>query len=116
MAGFSFIRSGNDGEVLIEGALKVENAAEIKAKFLDMIDKEDRVIITIGEASEADLSFFQIICSAHRTAVRMNKSFMVGPRRPAAFMQSYADAGFIREKGCVFGHDGNCAWLPGGRT
>ncbi len=116
MAGFSFIKSGNDGEALIEGVLKVENAMEIKAKLLDMISKEDQVIITIGEASEADLSFLQIICSAHRTAVRVNKSFMVGPRRPAAFVRSYEEAGFIREKGCVFGADGNCIWLPGGKT
>jgi hypothetical protein len=111
MAGFSLVRSGRKGEALIDGALRVENAADIKMKLLDMIEREDRVVITIGENAEADLSFFQIICSAHRVAVKMNKSFGITPVRPAAFIRSSADAGFPMEKGCACDIQGNCVWM-----
>ncbi len=116
MEGFSFIRSGREGEVLIDGVLKIENAAEIRMKLADLIEKEDQVLLTIGKASEADLSFFQLVCSAHRTAVAMNKSFVVGPRRPAAFIRFSEEAGIKREKGCVFNVCGDCAWVLGGTT
>ena len=116
MTDFSFVRLDREGEALISGALKIENAAEIRMKLIDMIGKEDRVVITIGEGAEADLSFFQIICSAHRTAVKMGGYFGVAPVRPQAFVRSSRAAGFPREKGCACDLHGNCVWVLGGET
>ncbi len=114
MRGFSFVRLDKEGGVLLSGALKIENAAEIRMKLIDMIEKEDRVVITVGEDAEADLSFFQLICSAHRTAVRLNRSFGVASVRPQTFIRSSKAAGFLREKGCACDLMGDCVWVMGG--
>ncbi len=97
MAGFSFVLS-ESGEVLLDGALRVENAAEIRTKLLEMIEKKDGITFVVGEEADTDLSFLQLLCSAHQSAVRLKRTFEVVFSGSSQFIRALSEAGFLKKR------------------
>jgi hypothetical protein len=59
----------------------------------------------------ADLSFFQVLCSAHRTAITGKKTFSVERFQQDALMRVYRMTGFARLKGCALDKTGSCFFM-----
>jgi hypothetical protein len=101
------------GELSMSGALTVENAGAILKRIRGALAQTDNLLITVGEEAETDISFLQILCSAHRTAVLQNKCFRVNTKNPRAFENDVRAAGYGRSTGCSRDHDGSCLWARG---
>jgi ABC-type transporter Mla MlaB component len=97
-------------ELSLKGRLTLQHIFNLKAELGAALNKVDRLIIDLGEAEEVDLSFLQLLCSVHRTAIALNKSLALAGKHPKEFTQILKGSGFIRHVGCAMDCNQNCIW------
>jgi anti-anti-sigma regulatory factor len=98
--------------VHVGGSLTVEPAAELKNVIRDaLMGQADSVVLLLGAVTAADLSFFQVLCSAHRTAVNSKKTFSVERFQQDALLRVHRMAGFVRRNGCALDKTGSCVFM-----
>jgi len=106
-------KSADKSEVTLQGDLTIRSAGEIKNAFTRAIVEADEVTVNFGDVSDVDLTCLQLLCSAHRSATRLNKRFlMAGTDRPEVFLSIVEAAGFSRSMGCSLDCGKNCLWMP----
>jgi len=93
------------GSILVVGQLRIEHASEIRDALLDAFKHADRVALTIERDAVADLSFLQVLCAAHRTALRENKKFELDSSAASGVQDMMREAGFVSDRGS-FGDPG----------
>ena len=82
-------------EIFIEGYCTIERAKEFYDKFLDALKRTDEVIVKFGNIKKVDISFLQVICSAHRTFVIENKKkFYTNDKLPLEIKNFIKDSGY----------------------
>lgn len=110
MMDFKTEYSGDSAILTLDGDLTIERAAEIKKALVIALDNTDRLFVDLEKVSEADLSCLQLLCSAHRMSVSMNKRLMLSGKRSEAFRNLCKAAGFQRHTGCVLDTQESCLW------
>ncbi len=98
-------------DITLAGALTVHRAGEMKKALLQSILDADDVSVRFDQVQEADLSCFQMLCSAHRSAVRFNKRLHFSGELPRLFIEAAEAAGFSRLKGCKLDCEQSCLWM-----
>jgi len=106
-----FKKTGNKGIVMLSGDLTLPYAEELKGVFLKALVETDDVSVGFENVQEVDLSCLQLLCSAHRSAVRLKKSITFNTALPQAFKEAADAAGFTRLKGCKLDCDKSCLWM-----
>ena len=109
------VAASGPGELTLTGSLTVANAAAILKIIRETLAREDRLVIRVGEDAEVDVSFLQILCSAHRTAAELNKCLQLNTGEPGIFYNAARAAGYVRTKGCSRDRDGSCIWAREGK-
>lgn len=99
--------------IKLSGDLTVERAAELRKILEDQLERTERLLLSFAEVTEVDISFLQLLCSTHRTALKVSKSFWLDKDRPEALRSAIKGAGFIREQGCNLDFTHNCIWKEG---
>ncbi len=94
----------------LEGDLSIDHARELRDRLLAELQYGSKVVLEIGESSGADLSFLQLLCSAHRTAARLGGSLELGDTVSREFLETAEGAGYSRQKCCPHSKDGTCLW------
>ncbi len=107
----NFTASGNAGTITLNGDLTLATAAEFRALLIKALIDTDTITISFENTGAVDLSCVQLLCSAHRSAVRMGKQLVLTGAWPGPFRQIVNDAGFIRNAGCRLGSEKNCLWI-----
>ena len=98
--------------LILSEELTLPYAEEIKRLFLDTAGNGKNVLIRFESVTDLDLSVLQLLCSAHRTAVRLEADFTLESPLPEVCRQFIEDAGFIRRSGCRFNtKNEGCLWL-----
>jgi len=105
--------SSGEGIVSLDGELTIEYAAELKALLIRALENADRVYIRLKDVTTVDLSCLQLLCSAHRTAVKAKKHITLDRGTCEIFGQTIKDAGFCRSGDCQKDPYGNCFWMGG---
>jgi len=95
----------------LSGELAIASAREIKNAVLAAQGRADIVVVNIREATDADLSLLQILCSAHRSAIGKNKQFTVTGCEHEVFRRSLMRSGFSRHIGCNEDTHKTCLWI-----
>jgi len=101
-----------DGKTVmrVSGELTVGNVVELHSRLRDLLNSADVVEMEIGETIDADLTFLQLLCSAHRAFIGRNKRFTVtGLKNELLSRENFA--GFIRERGCTRDKTNDCALM-----
>ena len=93
------------------GELSVQRACELKTVLVEALSKSDEVKVSIREATTVDLSFLQLLCAAHRTALKSNKHFEVDTAEAPLFTKVQKEAGFVRNEPCEHGSGSTCLWV-----
>ena len=106
-----FTKTGDKGVVTFSNDLTLPHAEELKAAFLKALVETDDVAIVFENVQEVDLSFLQLLCSAHRSAVRLKKTVKFSAALPKVFTEAAEAAGFARLKGCKLDCDKSCLWM-----
>ena len=95
------------------GDLTIENSQKHREVLLTALNNATRLLVTFEEVTATDLSFVQLLCSAHRTAAGNDKTLEVASQRPDALKAAVRELGFIRDKGCVLDTQKSCIWKEG---
>jgi anti-anti-sigma regulatory factor len=103
-------KDDDSGTVLLEGELTLPRAAELKGLFEQALADAASVSVRFGDVRDLDLSCLQLLCAAHRTAVRMKKKMALEGERPRLLMETAKNAGFVRETGCKYDAEESCFW------
>jgi len=102
--------AGKDKLVRFSGDLDIQRAGELRSTLLEALEMSEAVSLEFGECDKVDLSFVQMLCSAHRTAAKLHKLFRLNGSLPEEFLKAVEDAGYSRTSGCTYDRDGTCLW------
>lgn len=93
------------------GEALIESAVELKDALLKTLEQGDNILVDIGNVTAADLSFLQLLCSAHRSCLKSEKKMRLGGIRPAAYDRIVKNAGYSRRRGCDRDLEQSCLWV-----
>lgn len=103
------------GSLIADGSLTVQQAAEFKDTLTKALHEVDRLEINLNQVTEVDLTCLQLLCSAHKTCLKENKTLKISHQQTEALQKAVTDAGYERHRGCKdIGEDNQCLWLSGG--
>ena len=98
-------------ELSFEGEVTIQKAVEIKLQLVAALESSGGLVLNLQEVSMADLTFLQLLCSAHRTAHNSGKSMRL-TNVSEAVDSAVNMAGFVRDNmSCGQGCSDNCLWL-----
>jgi anti-anti-sigma factor len=103
-------QDGSMGVITLEGEITIQSAGEFREAMISALGSFKKVYVNVEGVSLVDVSCFQILCSAHRTAIRSNKTLECSGILPEGFRKTAQDAGYIRNSGCAFDSSNACIW------
>lgn len=103
--------NGDKKIIYFAGSLTIESADQVKAALLGAIESAPDVEINFGDVTDIDLSCLQLLCSAHRTSVAMEKNLTIASTVDGALQDAASRGGFIRHTGCSLDARKNCLWM-----
>lgn len=115
MLDFKIENSGDVGVVTMNGEVLINNATELKELLMKALDCVDHVNINIEELTELDLSGLQLLCSAYRSSLKLNKNLTLNSKSSAVFKKIIEDAGYICHTESDSDYYKTCLWLKGGK-
>lgn len=93
--------------VTAAGRLTTSQAGRLHGLLREAFERSRRVELVLLEVQEADLSFLQLLCAAHRTAAERGSEFLVSGLEAAdPVLRLIREAGAERDAGCP----GSCMW------
>lgn len=92
------------------GDLTIRRIIQLKAQVQQALAAAKQVSIEIAADAECDLAVLQLLCSAHRTASRQEKTLQVGGELSGQFRMVLDLAGFSRHIGCALDVCRSCVW------
>ncbi|MGD9505072.1 MAG: STAS domain-containing protein [Syntrophobacteraceae bacterium] len=101
--------------VTLEGDLTIQRANELKECLLEALHSSKQVLVDLAKATSVDLSCLQILCSAHRTALKLGKSLALEEGFSEGFKQAVRDLGYKRNRSCLKDGEACCLWVGGWR-
>jgi len=106
-----FELSGNSRILTFSGELTLEHAGAMRTAIIQALTEADHVEIDFSRVTEIDLFCLQLLCSAHRTSLRLKKRFNFVGSQPANFRETVEAAGYVRVAGCGLDVKHNCLWI-----
>lgn len=94
----------------IRGNLTIERAVELKTAIWGALLKHHEVKVSVEGTPPVDISFLQLMCSAHRTALRDGKLFDFREGPPDSIITAACESGYSRHGLCTHGTPDNCLW------
>lgn len=85
----------------VGGDMTIMNIASLYAKVKELIAEFENLTIGINEDTQIDITFIQLICSAHRAFTLADKKFQIKGDIASLFAKT-DEAGYTRHKGCEF--------------
>lgn len=99
---------GEFGSLIIEGEMIIDHAEELRRFFVDALGSKGSLDMNIEGVSKVDLFGLQVLCSAHRSALKSSRELTLNGKQPEAFRHAIQQSGF----GCYAGCSVNnlCPW------
>lgn len=101
----------NLGVLTLDGELTREHTEELRSVLIKALVNANRVVLNCGAATRADLAGLQLFCSAHKTALRLNKRILFDENGHAAIESAAGKAGYFRCRGCSLDTQTSCLWM-----
>ncbi len=102
--------SGNTCTITLEGDVTLPHSEELKKVLIKALLDTDDISVHTENLRETDLSCLQLLCSAHRSAVRLKKRIAFAGTAGKAFKDAVDESGFARVRGCKLDCEKNCLW------
>ena len=109
--GFNYQEENNRGTLTLDGDLTLSQAEELRMLLIKAIINVDQVLLDFGATRDIDLSCLQLLCSAHRSAIRMKKTVAFSGAWTESFRKAVHQAGYARTVGCSHDCSGSCIWM-----
>jgi len=110
-AGMDLATDGVERVVVLEGELRLAQAANVRRELLDALRPGQTTVADLSGVTEVDLAGLQLICSAHRTYRNRQACFRVRGM-PDAMRRTAEAAGFdAHHSVCPYrAGDAGCIW------
>lgn len=99
--------------VPVTDEMLVTGSAAFRRILLEAFEQTDWVEVDCSELKDADLTFFQLLCSAHRSATLNSKKFTLKGQQATAFSELAIKMGLERHVGCPLDVCRSCIWTGG---
>ena len=104
-------KAGGVGTIHLEGDLDVEHCEKMKKVLLDAMDDTNKILINSEKLNSISLPCLQLLCSAHKSAIQLTKSFSLAGDRSQSFERALSETGFERHTACDRDLQESCPWL-----
>ena len=111
MADIRQSQAGDRAIVTVSGVLTVPHAKAVRQALLEAMQGAAAVEVVVENIADLDVSFPQVVCSAHRMAANLNKELTITGTEQAPFSDMLRRSGFIRQIGCRENTRSSCLWL-----
>jgi len=108
--GIRIDRSEGSCIITCDGDVSRQELHELRSSFIKTLINDDEVAVDLQQVAKADLPLIQLLCSAHRSAARLNKRFRFTGTRPDILERAAGSAGYLRQAGCNLDKDSTCLW------
>ena len=108
--GIRIERSDRACVITCEGDVTQQQVHELRTSFITMLLKVDEVAFELRSVARVNLPLIQLLCSAHRSATRLNKRFTFAGVRSELLEKTAGSAGYLRQAGCSLDKDSTCLW------
>jgi len=102
--------------VTVSGDLTVPHAKAVRTALLEAVQGAAAVEVVVESIADLDVSFPQLVCSAHRMAADLNKQLLITGIEQERFADMLRRSGFTRHIGCHENTRKSCLWLHGRPT
>lgn len=103
------VRENSNQKILsFSGAVTVIDAEKIKSEILNAIEDSDQLVLNLKDVTDVDVSFFQILCSAHKTALNKGKLITMDGNAYNTLKPYLEQSGFFRHLGCSTDRKDEC--------
>jgi hypothetical protein len=106
-------RAGERAIVTLSGVLTVPHAKAVRTALLEAVQSASAVEVVVENIVDLDVSFPQLVCSAHRMAADLNKQLTITGIEQERFSDMLRRSGFTRHIGCHESTRKSCLWLHG---
>jgi anti-anti-sigma regulatory factor len=113
MADIKVEKKGKERLLVINGGLTIEYAVELKEALQKSLKDGEHVSLDLSNVTEMDLSSLQLLCSAHKTSVNLNKTLELMQNTGEVFKETVMKAGYKRYSGCTKETEKSCLWMIG---
>ncbi|MEW6419553.1 MAG: STAS domain-containing protein [Nitrospirota bacterium] len=110
---FKVEASGKVGILTIDGGIIIHHAYELREALMKSLHTFEQMVINFENLTDIDLTCLQLLCSAHRTSLKLNKNLTLAGKNLERFKKIAKDAGFYRHMGCVLDNNKSCLWISG---
>lgn len=94
----------------LSGGATIQYANEAKAALYGALCSAEHVVVDVNGVTEVDPAFFQLLCSAHRSAMELGKRLGLEPPSSEVFCKTAVACGF-HPSGCAGEDTGGCLLL-----
>ena len=94
----------------LSGDMTVEHASELCSALKEVAEQHVDVEVQVGGIDNVDMTFFQLMCSAHRTFTANDRQFVLKQGKNSLLTKGAA-SGFVRHKGCSRDKFHTCAMV-----
>ncbi len=98
-------------EINLGGDLSVARAGELRQIISEALNTGQQIVLACSEGADMDLSFLQLVCSAHRTALRSNSLLKLSDTLEEQLLKKAGEAGYFRVTACRSDKNHECFWL-----
>jgi anti-anti-sigma regulatory factor len=97
--------------LVLDGDCTLDRALELKSVLLEALKDHGDLLLNLDNATVVDLSLLQLLCAAHRAAMRCGKQLVLCPKPSNAFIEAAEGAGFLRTMGCQSALNKGCLFM-----
>lgn len=110
MENFTITDTDSGKSLSVSGEVTIQNAGGFRDSLKELYEGGSNVAIHLEELINADLTFLQILCSAHRTFTASGKTLTITGPCPQILKKVIEDAGYQRGHGCALDATSTCLW------
>jgi len=94
--------------LVLEGDLAVDKAGALKIMLQDALKNAESVAINFKDNHKIDITFLQLVCSAHHSALLSGKNLNLSEKMPDNLKNLLKSAGYMQHPVCSFDKDREC--------
>jgi anti-anti-sigma factor len=99
-------------KVVLDGELTIQRAHQLRETLYAQLPMGKVIDLDLTQATAIDVSGFQLLCSAHRTAIQNGGDLRIASQRPELLTRIAQTAGFSQKPDCLPNGVHPCLWKP----
>lgn len=108
-------QAGTSVQMVVSGDILLGETPALRDRLVEAICGHEAVEVVLDQVTRVDVSLFQLLCSAHHSAVEAGKVFRVNARNGEQYAEWLELIGLRRHVGCDKDICASCIWIGGPR-